>query len=180
MMASNTSIPTEKETQNWVKAILALNVTKDGLTKWVETELNKVQKTIGEGCGNCFIENLLACPTPGMCKRSSWKNCDFHLSKRPKKCKICDRVKQNIISLHRFKRPSWKYTQAERWGTEPWEIGKCYLPDEGYSRISSVEELDLNGVMSILLNCKHFETCLSTSSLSSPMPNKPCLLEKVM
>ncbi|KAH3770997.1 hypothetical protein DPMN_172297, partial [Dreissena polymorpha] len=178
-MAADTNIFTDKQTNNWFKACIALNLTKDGLTDFVLTELLNVQTIVGRSCGQCFIQNLIPCPTHYVCKKRKGNNCSFHNSQQRKSCQTCDKVKQDITLLHRFERPSWANTKAELWATDPWEIGKCYLPPDGYSSVSSVQESDFNGVVSIVLNCKHFETCLSAACLSPPPPDKKCPLEKV-
>ncbi|KAH3716694.1 hypothetical protein DPMN_059420 [Dreissena polymorpha] len=178
-MAANTNIFTEKQTNNWFKAYIALNWTKEGLTDFVVTELLNVQKTVGSSCGQCFIQNLIPCPTQDVCKKGKRTNCSFHNSLQYKSCQTCDKVKQNIKSLHRFNGPSWANTKAERWAIDPWEIGKCYLPRDGYISVSSVQASDFNGVISIMLNCTHFQTCVSTACLSPPPPDKQCPLEKV-
>ncbi|KAH3700587.1 uncharacterized protein LOC127859947 [Dreissena polymorpha] len=178
-MAADTNIFTDKQTNNWFKACIALNLTKDGLTDLVVTELLNVQTKVGRSCGQCFIQNLIPCPTQDVCKKRKGNNCSFHNSLQPKSCQTCDKVKQNITLLHRFKGPSWANTKAELWATDPWEIGKCYLPRDGYSSVSSVQESDFNGVVSIVLNCTHFQTCLSATCLSPPPPDKQCPLEKV-
>ncbi|KAH3771042.1 hypothetical protein DPMN_172342 [Dreissena polymorpha] len=178
-MAADTNIFTDKQTNNWFKACIALNLTKDGLTDFVVTELLNVQTKVGRSCGQCFIQNLIPCPTHYVCKKRKGNNCSFHNSQQRKSCQTCDKVKQDITLLHRFIRPSWENTKAELWATNPWEIGKCYLPPDGYSSVSSVQESDFNGVVSVVLNCKHFETCLSVACLSPPPPDKKCPLEKV-
>ncbi|XP_052233056.1 uncharacterized protein LOC127845917 [Dreissena polymorpha] len=178
-MAADTNIFTDKQTNNWFKACIALNLTKDGLTDFVVTELLNVQTKVGRSCGQCFIQNLILCPTHYVCKKRKGNNCSFHNSQQPKSCQTCDKVKQDITLLHRFIRPSWENTKAELWARNPWEIGKCYLPPDGYSSVSSVQESDFNGVVSVVLNCKHFETCLSVACLSPPPPDKKCPLEKV-
>ncbi|XP_052223469.1 uncharacterized protein LOC127839224 [Dreissena polymorpha] len=178
-MAANTSIFTDKQTNNWFKACIALNLTKDGLTDFVVTELLNVQTIVGRSCGQCFIQNLIPCPTRDVCKQRKRTNCSFHNSLQYKSCQTCDKVKQNITSLHRFNGPSWANTKAERWATDPWEIGKCYLPRDGYISVSSVQASDFNGVISIMLNCTHFQNCVSPACLSPPPPDKQCPLEKV-
>ncbi|XP_052219511.1 uncharacterized protein LOC127836904 isoform X2 [Dreissena polymorpha] len=178
-MASDTNIFTEKHTNNWFKACIALNFTKEGLTDFVLTELHNVQTLVGRCCGQCFIQNLIPCPTQDVCKKRKRNNCSFHNSLQPTSCQTCHKVKQNITLLHRFNGSSWANTKAERWAMDPWEIGKCYLPRDGYSSVSSVQESDFNGVVSIVLNCTHFQTCLSAACLSPPPPDKQCPLEKV-
>ncbi|KAH3705713.1 hypothetical protein DPMN_080791 [Dreissena polymorpha] len=137
-MLANTNIFPDKETYNWFKASRALNVKKDGLTPFVETELQKVQATLRNSCGGCSIKNLLPCPTNGICNKKKGITCKFHKLQQPQHCQRCYHVKQNITSLHRFKGPSWRNTQAKKWPTYPWKIGKCFLPPDGYSGIFSV------------------------------------------
>ncbi|KAH3697994.1 hypothetical protein DPMN_085507 [Dreissena polymorpha] len=179
-MAATTNAFTDKDTNNWFKAYIALNITKEGLTNFVLSELHIVLNAVGISCGQCSIANLMPCPTQGLCQKRKPYKCTFHASQLPKSCQTCDQVKQNIKSLHRFNWPSWRNSKAERWATDPWEIGKCYLPPDGYSDVSSVQKSDFNGVISILLNCTHFQTCLSPACLSPPPPDKQCLLEKVI
>ncbi|KAH3824906.1 hypothetical protein DPMN_126765 [Dreissena polymorpha] len=119
-MAASTNIFAEKETNNWFKACLALICTKEGLTNFIGTELQRVHAAVGGNCGNCSIENLMSCPTPDLCNNRKRNNCMFHQTKVFQQCQICDQVKQKIISFHRFYNPSWRNTNAERWATEPW------------------------------------------------------------
>ncbi|KAH3709112.1 hypothetical protein DPMN_068573 [Dreissena polymorpha] len=178
-MAANTNLFTDKETTNWFKASIALNVAKQGLTNFLDTQLQNVHAVVGRSCGNCQIEKLIPCPTNPYCNRKKLSYCPFHKSQKPQPCPTCDHVKQNIILQHRYNGPSWRNTRAENWAQDYWEIGKCFLPPDGYNSVSSVQESDFNGVISIMLNCLHFQTCLSSSCLSPPPPDKQCPLEKV-
>ncbi|XP_052275815.1 uncharacterized protein LOC127875047 [Dreissena polymorpha] len=178
-MAANTHLIDDKETNNWFKAVIGLKVTKEGLTNFLCAELQKVHTVVGRSCGNCPIENLIQCPTNPYCNNRKRNYCPFHKSQKPQPCPICDNVKDNIILHHRYGKPSWRNTRAEKWAQNDWEIGKCYLPPDGYSSISSMQESDFNGVINIMLNCLHFQTCLSPLCLSPPPPDKQCPLEKV-
>ncbi|XP_052214916.1 uncharacterized protein LOC127833604 isoform X2 [Dreissena polymorpha] len=170
---------TDNETNNWFKACLALNITKEGLANFLVSELQKVHVTVGSSCGNCCIETLIPCPTQPYCSKRIKSYCPFHKSQKPQQCFTCDKVKKNITSNHRYNNPSWRNTDAKKWASDYWEIGKCFLPPDGYSSVLSVQESDFNGVISILLNCTHFQNCLSPSSLSPPPPNKQSPLEMV-
>ncbi|KAH3801168.1 hypothetical protein DPMN_154815 [Dreissena polymorpha] len=178
-MATITNLFTDKETNNWFKASIALIVTKQGLTNFLDTQLQNVHAIVGRSCGNCTIEKLIPCPTNPYCNKRKPNKCPFHKSQIPQPCPTCDNVKKNIISQHRYRGPSLKNTRSEKWAHDYWEIGKCYLPPDGYSSVTSVQESDFNGVISIMLNCLHFQTRLSSSCLSPPPPDKKCPLEKV-
>ncbi|XP_052820259.1 uncharacterized protein LOC128246094 [Mya arenaria] len=174
-MASYRELLKEKEAQNWVKAAFALNITKDGLQDFLEDVLTCVHQDIysavrtskglpsGAACAHCFTENVLMCPTRGIC--TSTRNCRFHNCppKRYAPCPngICEGVRDEIIKHHRFSGPSWKNTNADKWSTIPWEIGKCFLPPDGYKTVSSIKDSDFNGMISVMINCEDFKTKLS-------------------
>ncbi|KAH3799180.1 hypothetical protein DPMN_152786 [Dreissena polymorpha] len=141
-MAANTDLFTDKEAINWFKACIALNITKDGLTNFLNSELQKVHSAVGTSCGKCCIENLIPCPTLKYCNNRNGNDCLFHKSHKPQPCKTCDKVKHNIILQHRYGGPSWRNTHAENWTQKYWEIGKFFLPPDGYSSVLSVQESD--------------------------------------
>ncbi|XP_052810402.1 uncharacterized protein LOC128238479 [Mya arenaria] len=174
-MTSYRNLLRAKETQNWVKAAIALNITKQGLQDLVGDVLTCVHQDIyntvrtsnglpaGAICAQCFTENVLQCPTRGIC--TSLRNCRLHNSPTNKHVScpngICGNVHDEIIHHHRFNGPSWKNTNADKWCTSPWEIGKCFLPPDGYKTVSSVNDSDFNGVISVMMNCNDFQNRLS-------------------
>ncbi|KAH3720781.1 hypothetical protein DPMN_063685 [Dreissena polymorpha] len=178
-MAVTTNIFADKQTNNWFKACIALNVTKEGLAHFVDTEIKKVQTAVGKSCGNCCTENLIVCPTKGICKNP--KNCNYHTqTKQPRKCpmNVCDLVAKSITLQHRYNGPSWLNTKAELWSTDHWQIAKCFFPPDGYINVSSIYETDFNGVINVLLNCKHFDSCISFT-IATKQPDPACLLTRV-
>ncbi|XP_052820892.1 uncharacterized protein LOC128246636 [Mya arenaria] len=174
-MASYRDSLREEEVQNWIKAALALNITKEGLQIFVEEVLTCVHQDIynnvrtskglpgGATCVQCFTENVLKCSTPKIC--TSKKNCKFHYGplKQYVPCPngICEGVRDEIVQHHRFSGPSWKNTNADKWSTIPWEIAKCFLPPDGYKTVSSIKDSDFNGVISVMMNCEDFQNKLS-------------------
>ncbi|XP_052760647.1 uncharacterized protein LOC128203317 [Mya arenaria] len=172
----------DKKAQNWVKAAFALNITKEGLQPLVEDVLTCVHQDIynnvrtskglpgGATCAQCFTENVLKCPTRGIC--ISTRNCKFHNSPQkvyaPCPNGICEGVRDEIIQHHRFPVPSWKNTNADKWCTSHWEIGKCFLPPDGYKTKSSINDSDFNGVISVMMNCKDFQNKLSFNVATQP------------
>ncbi|XP_052821479.1 uncharacterized protein LOC128246944 [Mya arenaria] len=172
----------DKKAQNWVKAAFALNITKEGLQPLVEDVLTCVHQDIynnvrtsnglpgGATCAQCFTENVLNCPTRGIC--TSTRNCKFHNSPQklysPCPNGICKGVHDEIVKHHRFSGPSWKNTNADKWCTSHWEIGKCFLPPDGYKTVSSIKDSDFNGVISVMMNCKDFQNKLSFNVATQP------------
>ncbi|KAH3691767.1 hypothetical protein DPMN_192298 [Dreissena polymorpha] len=157
-MASYTHIFQNEETTNWFKACIALNITKKGLSSFVDQEIQKVHTAVGKGCGSCSMDNLIKqkqrCPTG-----------------------FCNQVQTKIEIQHRFRRPSWQNTKVQQWATDHWEIAKCFCPPDGYLNVRSVQKTDFNGVISIMSNCVHFDTCVSFNISPKP-PTPPCILTK--
>ncbi|XP_052233311.1 uncharacterized protein LOC127846175 [Dreissena polymorpha] len=98
---------------------------------------------------------------------------------QPKPCpnSICDDIRDEIIKKHRYKRPSWKNTSAEQWTSNHWELAKCFMPPDGYAGVSNIQGTDFNGVISVMMNCSHFDGTMSFI-IASQQPSGPCLLTK--
>ncbi|XP_052225689.1 uncharacterized protein CXorf38 homolog isoform X11 [Dreissena polymorpha] len=182
-----------QEMTNWLKTWLALNITKDGLHEFVDREVKQFQtgiyhnitSTLGVSanttCTGCLTANILPCPTQGVCKKRGRKSCkSIHdtprKQHRPCPLSICEAVRDHIKNDHRFDGPSWKNTCAEQWACNHWQIGKCFMPPDGYIGVTSIRDTDFNGVISVMLNCIHFDNLMSFSI--APMSVSPCLLTK--
>ncbi|XP_052229141.1 uncharacterized protein LOC127843274 isoform X2 [Dreissena polymorpha] len=72
--------------------------------------------------------------------------------------------------------PRGKNTCAEQWACNHWQIGKCFMPPDEYIGVTSIRDTDFNGVISVMLNCKHFDNLMSFSI--ALMSFGPCLLTK--
>ncbi|KAH3783146.1 hypothetical protein DPMN_161074 [Dreissena polymorpha] len=171
-MASLGDVFKEKERTNWLKAWLALDIAKPGLENFVTNEAQNFHQHIylkltGSSCTSCSTANLL----------------------KKKKCprNICDNVCQEIIKEHRYNyQPNcWssKNTSAQLWQSSSrgyCELAKCFIQTDGYADKTTFKEIDFNGVVSYMLNCKRFESLLSFPiTTGKPTTHTPaCLLYK--
>ncbi|XP_052813720.1 uncharacterized protein LOC128240836 [Mya arenaria] len=174
-MASYKDILKEPENQNWLKGSLALRITKAGLRGLVEGDSSRVQQTIystvivakkltaGTTCSLCQTENILKCPTKGLCSHP--RNCKYHNSPskmyRPCPSHICEDFRDEIIDVHRYNGPSWKNSKANKWCTNHWQVAKCFMPPDGYLDVTSYEDTDFNGIISVMINCTEFQQSMS-------------------
>ncbi|XP_052762699.1 uncharacterized protein LOC128205233 [Mya arenaria] len=170
-MASYKAILEEKDSENWFKSVLALRITGYGLRDLAEDGSARTQRKIFSCtqtnfptfCGLCRTSNILPCPTRGLCSHA-WKNCTFHDAphKMYKPCpnRICEYLRYQIYSLHRFEMPSWRNTRAEMWNNNHFEVAKCFM-GEGYHDAASFDDVDLNGVLDLMMNCKEYESYFS-------------------
>ena len=157
---------------NWVKGGLGLHYLKEGLESFVDDTVKNVQggffndirrNTPGLHeikCTGCTTANVLPCPTPGMCNlRRRGGICTYHdkttslKTSRPCPNSICDKVRLKISHQHRYSNPSWQNTNAQSWGTNHYEIGKCFLPKFGYEDKTATSETDCSGILNIAINC---------------------------
>ncbi|KAH3868624.1 uncharacterized protein LOC127867830 [Dreissena polymorpha] len=190
-MVSLADVFTESERTNWLKVWLAIDIAKSGLEQFVENEAKTLHGNIynailpsgAVACIGCLTANLLKCPSPGLCnKRGAHSPCtSMHDTplKQPRPCpaNVCTKVLVEIQNQHKFSNPSWKNTLANHWATCPWQIAKAYLPPDGYTEKSSVQDTDLNGIISFMMNCKHFNNKFSFP-IASGKTQPPCLLTK--
>ncbi|KAH3702544.1 uncharacterized protein LOC127861178 [Dreissena polymorpha] len=177
-MAGLADVFSEQERTNWLKSCLAVNIAKYALENIVDREVKIVQSRIVQTvqsqlnlpdtavCTSCCTANLIICPTRGICKTMGQLGCiNMHDSPlkqfRPCRIKMCDKIRDEIIKEHRYGQPSWRNTSAEHWTTNHWHIAKCFLPPDGYTAVDSAPETDFNGVLSVMLNCKHFDNLVS-------------------
>ncbi|KAH3770474.1 hypothetical protein DPMN_171761 [Dreissena polymorpha] len=192
-MASLSAVFTEAERTNWLKAWLAVDIAKSGLEQFVDIEAKTLHTNIYNtiwsrssapaACKGCHTANLLKCPTQGVCKKQgAHGNCTaMHdtAAKQPRPCpkNVCNKVHDEIVNQHTFSNPSWKNTSAQQWAKHPWEIAKCYFPPDGYVGKTSVQDTDFNGLISFMMNCKHFNNMFSFA-IAVGKQNPPCLLTK--
>lgn len=154
--------------ENWVKAALAVQITREALLNVVENRILKFQSStlqnirsassrVPATCNSCETCQLLPCPTSGVCRNVRGK-CKYHTTPpRPCSVGICDKLKAEIEANHCVGRPSWKDTDAKAWCTNHWQIAKCYMPSGGYCDVQTAEETDFNGIISVILNCRTFD-----------------------
>ncbi|KAH3783299.1 hypothetical protein DPMN_161234 [Dreissena polymorpha] len=164
-MARLADVFTEPERTNWLKAWLAIDISKSGLEQFVENEAKTLHGNIYNAvwasvqaqvsCTGCHIANLLICHSQGICnKRGAYglRTSMHHTAlKQPQPCpaNVCNKVIDAIEKQHRFLNPSWKNIKANYWTSNPWEIAKAYLPPDGYTENISVRDTDFNGIISL-------------------------------
>ncbi|XP_052792006.1 uncharacterized protein CXorf38-like isoform X2 [Mya arenaria] len=170
-MSSYKRLFDEKNNQNWLKVSLGISLTKTALEPFVANVIEQFQndgyKSIlqkkcllpGVSCRLCSTQNVIQCPTQGICKYLRNRTCKFHQNHTYRQCpsKICNDFREWIQIHHRFGGPSWRNSDAGRWSTDWWEIAKCYLPPDGYFGVHTVEMSDFNGLISVIMNCKYFQ-----------------------
>ncbi|KAH3786587.1 hypothetical protein DPMN_164694 [Dreissena polymorpha] len=191
-MANLSDVFTESERTNWLKAWLAIDIAKSGLEQFAEDEAKILQSNIynailtsgAVACTGCHTANLLQCPSPGICNKQKTNSLCTSMhdtaSKQPRQCpaNVCNKVLIEIAKQHKFAKPSWKNTEAIHWASCPWQIAKAYLPPDGYTEKGSAQDTDFNGIISFMMNCKHFDNKFSFP-ITQRITHQPCFLTKV-
>jgi hypothetical protein len=154
---------------NWIKASLAISVTKAGMQDVVCNKLELIHRTVLDEvrseeqkrnniyCFGCVTLSVVPCSKLS-CNYVS-KTCPFHKQYQPRPCRngICDQIRQKICDSHVYRKPSWKNTHAEYWCNSYWEYAKCFMPPDGYLDKKSYDDTDFNGVVNILMNHLDFK-----------------------
>ncbi|XP_045162331.2 uncharacterized protein LOC123527113 [Mercenaria mercenaria] len=144
-MASKLTHISDNKFNNWIKAGLAILITKEGVQPFVEDEIHNFQINClrdirqwnnlqeGETCTVCSMKDLMSknyrCPN-----------------------NICNNFKDKIQQAHQYQGPSFKNTDVSEWCTNPWEVAKCYMPRDGYKEVKSAAKTDFNGIMNVVIN----------------------------
>ncbi|XP_052762362.1 uncharacterized protein LOC128205007 [Mya arenaria] len=124
-------------------------------------------------CNSCRTTEIVKCnPRNKVCNSG---RCKFHMDQntkqfiptRPCRNNICDTLRDAIEQKHRFGNPSWKNTDARKWCVNAWDIAKCFMPPDGYADVENEEDTDLNGIISVYINCEEFQQYF-TADLSLP------------
>lgn len=111
-------------------------------------------------CNSCCLQNVLICPTRGVCGVPG--SCPFHLSEKYRYCpnNVCDLFRDNIRKKHVNKCPSWKNTSPDKWCKDPWEMVKCFMPPDGYANANTFEDTDFHGILNVMLNHRDILKCV--------------------
>ncbi|XP_052811570.1 uncharacterized protein LOC128239125 isoform X2 [Mya arenaria] len=129
------------------------------------TVIDKIHKGIDIGChcNSCRTTEIVPCnPRNKVCTSSK---CRFHMDPntkqyiptRPCPNNICGTLRNSIEQKHRFGNPSWKNTDARKWCVNAWDIAKCFMPPDGYAEVDNETDTDLNGIISVYINCEEFQ-----------------------
>jgi hypothetical protein len=183
-MAGLVSTLTNGSFHNWLKGALGILYAKEGLAEFVRAEFTQFHTDLlnsiwaspgipaGTTCNSCTTANITKCHTQGFCNPG---HCKIHHPTVPEKIpnkpcpnRICDALMIAIRKKHRHKGPSWKNTDARNWCVDPFELAKCFLPPDGYFDIHSFEETDFNGILSVIINNKRFQSKLATQLNTDP------------
>lgn len=188
---SYTSKLSEPNCCNWIKAALAVFITKEGIEPFVCKEIREFQwKCLSEICYNnaiqagrvctsCNTENVVVCLSDRKCNAGRG-TCVYHRRNQTQYLtsgcpnSICHNFKHKIQAAHRYSGPSYKNTDAKQWCTVPWEVAKCFMPPDGYKDKPSAKETDFNGIISVVINLTDFQ-----AKISDDLSRRDNLFEKV-
>ncbi|KAH3723542.1 uncharacterized protein LOC127853471 [Dreissena polymorpha] len=167
------------ETQNWFKAAMGMNITRDCLLHIVKEAIHEFYHTIRKEinrkhgilenavCSQCHTPNVLPCDTDNKCCK--YRKCAFHAIYKPQNCpsnNLCNDICTEIVENHRFRNrskpksfqgPTWVNTDACKWCVHSWQIAKCYLSKDGYKDVNQAEDTDFNGIVNVIYNCEFFQ-----------------------
>ncbi|XP_052762376.1 uncharacterized protein LOC128205022 [Mya arenaria] len=147
---------------------------------------DKIHKRMDIGliCNSCRTVEIVQCNPrnkvcdSGRCKFHMDQNTKILIPTRPCPNNICDTLRDVIEQKHRFGKPSWKNTDARKWCVNAWDIAKCFMPPDGYADVDNEDDTDLNGIISVYINCKEFEKYF-TADLSLQPTHQHNLCTKV-
>ena len=143
----------KKEHKNWVMVGCALNITKNGITTKIQTEM----KT--------WYQSLMSSPP-----LSTLSPCTC--APRAPKCPSCLTWELELTRHHTSKRPKicWGNSNRKQWGspTGAWEVAKVFMPTLGSRKTDVVDAntTDIGGLLNLLEWCPFVKPPVSGKVLS--------------
>ena len=143
----------KKEHKNWVIVGCALNITKNGITTKIQTEMETWYQSL---ISSPALQSLTCFCTP-----------------RAPKCPSCATWESELTRHHTSKRPKicWGNSDRKQWGspTGAWEVAKLFMPNLGRRKtdIISAETSDIGDLLNLLQWCPFIKTPVSKSVLIS-------------
>lgn len=116
------------------KISLAKKAAREGILPFVEKEIELFNNKILQSISTDHVS---------ACKNETFSLCIATLYDK-------------IADAHRQGRPSLINFNYLKWKTDPWQLAKCFMPESTHRYANSPKETDLNGLISIIYNCKHF------------------------
>ena len=143
----------KKEHKNWVMVGCALNITKNGITTKLQTEMDKWYQSLNSSPP---LQSL----TPCAC------------APRAPKCPSCVTWESELTRRHTSKRPKicWENSDRKQWGspTGAWEVAKVFMPTLGSRKTDVVDAntTDIGGLLNLLEWCPFIKPPVSRKRLS--------------
>ena len=144
----------KKEHKNWVMVGCALNITKNGITAKIQTEMETWYQSL---ISNPPLQTLPSCTC----------------APRAPKCPSCLTWELELTRHHTSKRPKicWGNSDKRQWGspTGAWEVAKVFMPTLGSRKTDVVDAntTDIGGLLNLLEWCPFIKPPVSGKSLSS-------------
>ena len=132
------------EEGNWLSLGRALtSVLCKGLRPYIEREMDKFYKKLTASlAGRCTCGYV-----------ASRKKNQYHVMR------TCVWA-QTLLRVHIRNKPNWKQSDSKKWmdpNKGKWEIAKLFIPGiELHTVIKSAEDLDISGILNLMIWCNHF------------------------
>ncbi|XP_060551480.1 uncharacterized protein LOC132713050 isoform X1 [Ruditapes philippinarum] len=160
---------TQELYRNWIRGALALKYLKIGLEgfsdKAVHKQHNDLMENLGNSCNTCTEASLLP-HKPDQCPQQRKHQCLCTKDQKQKSRRMCPNggfcgnVYNQIVYKHRFQDPLFTNTDIQKWSSDAWSVGTCFVNTPGYKGKQSAKELDCSGLLSMCINNTDIEKML--------------------
>lgn len=158
---------------NYLRAVRGLLYLKEGLEGFVDECAREIHSSFLEkvrsnpnfsnkmSCGQCTVSNLLpAHASSGNCPQVDRRKCLCCNRNNRRHCpsNICGVLYDCIVGDHMNMTLNWANTDINKWGTDYWEVAKCYIYTKGYKQKSSSQQTDVTGLLNICFDSETIRT----------------------
>ncbi|KAL3891858.1 hypothetical protein ACJMK2_004103 [Sinanodonta woodiana] len=164
---ANTKVK-DPEYCNWLKVGLTLYYLKDGLSSFIQDEVNAMHQSLLQKLNNASTVPAQLCSN---CNAKDVKqNRNTYIWKFKSRCPIslCDTWLTELLALCTNPTSSKLYCEncaVTAWPKSPWECAKFYMPRGQTVHNTGPAQSDSQALLTLMANCKHFHSKLSPGGI---------------
>ncbi|KAL3891802.1 hypothetical protein ACJMK2_004048 [Sinanodonta woodiana] len=153
---------------NWLKVSLALYCLKDGLSSFLQDEVDAMHQSILQKLYNASTVPAQLCSSCNAKDVKQNRNTYIWKFKKPCPVSLCDTWLTELLALCSNPTSSKLYCEncdVTAWSQTPWECAKFYMPRGQTVHNTGPAQSDSQALLIMMANCKHFHSKLSPGGI---------------
>ncbi|KAL3891806.1 hypothetical protein ACJMK2_004052 [Sinanodonta woodiana] len=153
---------------NWLKAGLALYYLKDGLSSFIQDEVDAMHQSLLQKLYKASTVPAQLCSSCNAKDVKQNRNGYTWKFKKPCPVSLCDTWLTELLALCSNPTSSKLYCEncdVTAWPKSPWECAKFYMPRGQTVHNTGPAQSDSQALLTLVANCKHFHSKLSPGGI---------------
>ncbi|KAL3891809.1 hypothetical protein ACJMK2_004055 [Sinanodonta woodiana] len=153
---------------NWLKVGLALYYLKDGLSSFIQDEVDAMHQSLLQKLYNASTVPAQLCSSCNAKDVKQNRNTYIWMFKSRCPISLCDTWLTELLALCTNPTSSKLYCEncdVTAWPKSPWECAKFYMPRGQTVHNTGPAQSDSQALLTLMANCKHFHSKLSPGGI---------------